>query len=97
MKHVNLIAASYKEGYPIIGTRHNAYTLEDKKIVQDALDLSGQGYYYPTDLGKALLEAGIASTIQAHSGRLVINGKYENIKAVHVSGEADHFKLEWIN
>jgi len=79
-----LYANSVIDGVKIPNTMHSALTADDKNIAIDALktiDIPSyangyKSFYYPADLSKALYDAGVDNTINAHSGRLVVNGDY---------------------
>ena len=90
---IHMCAASYKEGIPVIRTKHCVYNEEAKAIIRGAI--KGLSFYYPTDLGKYLWEYhGIETSIKAHSGRTVVNGEYvEDMKLT--SDELGKLILSW--
>jgi len=62
-------------GFPI---RHGRapFSAETEAMAQavDALPATNEWLYYPDKLGRALADAGIPSTIYAHSGRVYVDG-----------------------
>ena len=86
---INLIANSAGIGVRIPGTHHAAFNKIDADIIREAV-LMGQedgsildyangysSFYYPADLGRYLWsEFSIPTRIEAHSGRIVVNGEY---------------------
>lgn len=71
---IKLIANSYKQGYPVVGTMHSVESREDQAKCYKAL--GKVNLYYPKDVSKALMDAGIENRILCHSGKTVINGEY---------------------
>ena len=90
---IHLIASSYNEGIPIIGTMHCAYNQESANIVRAAI--KGHSFYYPADLGKYLWNYhGIETSIKAHSGRTVVNGEYTQYQKL-TKGDLGNLILKW--